>query len=265
MTDVTMPTLGLTMEEGTITEWLKREGESVEKDEPLFVVETDKATNEVPSPASGVLQKIIAPVGATVPVRQPIAVIAGPGEAAEAPGAAPAEAAPAQPLQPSDAAPAATQPAVPAAAAQPTTQPAVPAAPPPAPSPVPQPPISAAQPPERLRISPRARRVARELGVDLSALRGSGPEGRIVEKDVRAVAQAAPVAVPPERIVASPLARKLAAEHGIDLASLRGSGPGGRIVERDILAAVAARPAAPAAPAASPPSGWPPRARRWPA
>ena len=74
MTDVIMPTLGLTMEEGTITEWLKREGEAVEKDEPLFVVETDKATNEVPSPASGVLQQIIAPVGATVPVRQPIAV-----------------------------------------------------------------------------------------------------------------------------------------------------------------------------------------------
>src|SRR5919198_1443445 len=196
MTDVTMPTLGLTMEEGTITEGLKREGESVEKAEPLFVVETDKATNEVPSPASGVLQKIIAPVGATVPVRQPIAVIAGPGEAAAAPAAAPAEGAPARPPGPS---------AAPPAAAQPAAQPSGQAAPPPAPSPsAVHPPPSA--PAERLRISPRARRVARELGVDLTALRGSGPEGRIVEKDVRAVAQAAPAA-PPQRVVASPLAR----------------------------------------------------------
>src|SRR5438552_3074627 len=70
-----MPTLGLTMEEGTITEWLKGEGEAVAKDEPLFVVETDKATNEVPSPASGVLQRIIVPAGGTAAVREPIAVI----------------------------------------------------------------------------------------------------------------------------------------------------------------------------------------------
>src|SRR5215210_868361 len=120
MTDVIMPTLGLTMEEGTITEWLKQEGDAVNKDEPLFVVETDKAAMEVPSPASGVLQKIIAQVGVTVPVRQPIAVIAEPGQGpagrAQQPtptlsetkgnGAAeatPVEAAPAaaQPLQPS--------------------------------------------------------------------------------------------------------------------------------------------------------------------
>ena len=74
-TEVIMPTLGLTMEEGTIMEWLKREGDTVAKDEPLFVVETDKAAMEVPAPASGVLTKIIAQAGTTVPVRKPIAVI----------------------------------------------------------------------------------------------------------------------------------------------------------------------------------------------
>src|SRR5687768_18607793 len=73
---VTMPVLGLTMEEGTITEWLKQPGDSVEKEEPLLVVETDKSAVEVVSPATGVLSQIIAQAGQTVPVRDPIGVIA---------------------------------------------------------------------------------------------------------------------------------------------------------------------------------------------
>jgi pyruvate dehydrogenase E2 component (dihydrolipoamide acetyltransferase) len=96
--------------------------------------------------------------------------------------------------------------------------------------------------------------------VDVSAIPGTGPGGRVVERDVRAAAAtleatpAAPSAAPPERIIASPLARKLAAEHGVDLARLKGTGPGGRITERDVSAAVDARtaPAAPAAPATAP-------------
>src|SRR5215207_6889781 len=78
---VTMPMLGLTMEEGTITEWLKQEGETVDKEEPLFVVETDKSAVEVGAPASGIVQKILVPVGQTVKVSAAIAVIAQPGEA----------------------------------------------------------------------------------------------------------------------------------------------------------------------------------------
>lgn len=226
-TEVIMPTLGLTMEEGTITEWLKKEGETVTKDEPLFVVETDKAAMEVPSPASGVLQRIIAPAGATVPVRQPIAIIAQPGEAAAPPSPAPAAA--------SAVSSAPARGPAPAPAAQPSRQPG-----------------------ERLKISPAARRVAAELGVDVTKLVGTGPEGRIVERDVRAAAaaQAAP-AEPAARVIASPLARKLAAEHGVDLASIRGTGPGGRIVEKDVLAAAAARQAAPPAAAAPAPSPAP--------
>src|SRR5207249_6089367 len=100
-------------------------------------------------------------------------------------------------------------------------------------------------------ISPRARRVAQELGVDARALTGSGPGGRIVERDVRAAGQGAP-ATPavPERVLASPLARKLATEYRVDLGTLRGSGPGGRIVEKDVLAAVGRRPAAGVEPSA---------------
>jgi pyruvate dehydrogenase E2 component (dihydrolipoamide acetyltransferase) len=94
--------------------------------------------------------------------------------------------------------------------------------------------------------------VARELGVDVTGVTGTGPDGRVVERDVRAAAAAAPftpaapeVAAPPERIIASPLARKLAAEHAVDLAQIRGTGPGGRITEKDVTAFVDARTAAP--------------------
>src|SRR5205814_1967805 len=73
--DVTMPVLGLTMEEGTVAEWLKREGESVAKDEPLLTVEMDKGIVEVPSPAAGVVQRIVVQPGTTVPVRTVIAQI----------------------------------------------------------------------------------------------------------------------------------------------------------------------------------------------
>src|SRR5215831_11903839 len=80
-TPVTMPVLGLTMEEGTVAEWLKREGEAVARDEPLLTVEMDKGIVEVPAPASGVLRRIVVQVGTTVPVRTLIAEIAAPGEA----------------------------------------------------------------------------------------------------------------------------------------------------------------------------------------
>ncbi|MCC6178980.1 MAG: 2-oxo acid dehydrogenase subunit E2 [Chloroflexi bacterium] len=231
---VTMPMLGLTMEEGTITEWLKQPGDAVTKEEPLFVVETDKSAVEVGAPASGVLSQIIVQVGQTASVSAPIAVIAQPGEAVEAPAAAAAPAAPAS-------APAAPAPS--ATASAPVAAPA-----------------SAALG-DRQAVSPRARRVAQELGVDVGTVAGSGPGGRVVEKDVRAAAAApkAPAAAAPaasDRIVASPLAKKLAAEHGVDLAQLTGSGPGGRITEKDVTTFVerrsAAVPAAAPAPASLP-------------
>src|SRR5918911_4366584 len=98
---VTMPVLGLTMEEGTITEWLKQVGDTVAKEEPLFVVETDKSAVEVPAPASGVLSRIIVQEGQTAPVSAPIAVIAQPGEAVADPPAPAAAAASAPASSPS--------------------------------------------------------------------------------------------------------------------------------------------------------------------
>src|SRR3984893_12242656 len=98
-TPVTMPVLGLTMEEGTVAEWLKHEGDAVRKDEPLLTVEMDKGTQEVPSPVAGVLRRIVVQAGTTVPVRTLIAEI---GDASEvlapvsaAPSAAPASVSPA--------------------------------------------------------------------------------------------------------------------------------------------------------------------------
>jgi pyruvate dehydrogenase E2 component (dihydrolipoamide acetyltransferase) len=231
---VTMPILGLTMEEGTITEWLKREGDTVAKEEPLFVVETDKSAVEVPAPAAGILSQIIVQVGQTASVRAPIAVIAQPGEAVEAAPSAPAASAPAA----STAAPTASAPA-PSAASAPAPRAAG----------------------ERVAVSPRARMVARELGIDIQSVTGSGPDGRVVERDVRAAAAVAPlapdVAAPPERIIASPLARRLAAEHEVDLAQVTGTGPGGRITEKDVTAFVDARSTVPATPAAPSPATLP--------
>ena len=236
---VTMPLLGLTMEEGTITEWLKHEGDTVAKEEPLFIVETDKSAVEVGAPASGVLSQIIVQVGQTAPVSAPIAVIAQPGEAVPAEDtSAPAAAASASPTAPAPSTPAA--PPAPASAVAATAGQ----------------PVSG----ERKAVSPRARRVARELGIDVTGLTGSGPGGRVVERDVRAVAEtaASAPAAAPERIIASPLARKLAAEHGVDLAQVKGTGPGGRITERDVTAVVEVRTApSPAAPAAAAPAAAP--------
>src|SRR5438105_2118025 len=229
-----MPMLGLTMEEGTVAEWLKAEGDSVAKDEPLLTVEMDKGIVEVPAPTSGVLSRILVQPGVTVAVKTPIAEIES---SSASPAAAPAPAAPS--------APAPAAPPRPAAPPSPATAP-VPAGgpgdlPPRVPSP---PPVAAAAsanaasaaPPaggpgdlpagSRRFSSPRARMRARELGLDLSQLRGSGPRGRIVEADVLAASSET-------RVVATPLARRLAEEHGVDLATLRGTGPGGRVTQDD--------------------------------
>ena len=208
-TSIVMPQLGYDMREGTIVRWLKEEGEDVTRGEIIAEIETDKAVVEFSPTTGGVLRRIVAGAGDVVPVGQLIAVI---GDADEA---LPDElVAPTSPV---------------AAAA------AVPATPAPAPTPVAESPPAA--PEGEVRASPIARRLAREKGVNLANLTGSGPGGRIVEADVLA---AAAVLSAPGGVLASPLARRLAREGGIDLSSLTGSGPGGRIVEADVLAASAA-------------------------
>jgi pyruvate dehydrogenase E2 component (dihydrolipoamide acetyltransferase) len=216
---VTMPMLGLTMEEGTVAEWLKQEGEAVQKDDPLLTVEMDKGTVEVPSPASGVLQRIVVQPGQTVPVKALIAEIAVPG--GEESGIA--DAAPAEPVV--------------AGARLVQTPPPEPA------------PASTSGPPGRIFASPRARMRARELEVDISQVKGTGPRGRAVEDDVLAFAQAAASSVgAPTRVVATPLARRLALEHEVPLAAVEGTGPGGRVTHEDVLRAAERQAAAPILP-----------------
>ncbi len=203
---IVMPKLGLTMTEGTVSKWLKAEGDAVREGEPLFEVETDKLTNTIEAAAGGVLLKIAAAEGSEVPCLKPVAVIGEPGEdyAALLGGE------------------------VPAAAAE---APAAPAAPPAAPAP-------ARAPGERVLASPAAKKLAKELGIDIALVPGSGPKGRITEDDVKnyKAAPPPPPAAPEEPgVKASPLAAKIAADIGLELKDVPAKG---RVMAADILAAV---------------------------
>ena len=197
------------MREGTVVRWIKQEGDPVAPNEVIAEIETDKAVVEFKPTTGGVLRRIIAGEGQAIPVGNLIAVIAAPDE-----------------TLPDDL-------AAPSPAPQPQTAP-----PPPTDAPTPQPAALAAAAGE-VRASPIARRLARERGVDLTAVTGTGPAGRIIEADILAAAEAATAAAIAGRIPASPIARRLAREHGIDLATINGTGPGGRIIEADITAAIA--------------------------
>lgn len=215
-TIVIMPKQGLMMEEGTITSWLKKEGEAVTAGEPLFEMETDKLTITMDAEASGTLLKILHPEGDVVPITQPIAVLGEPGEdvsalvggdAAPAQAAAPAEAAPT---------PAAEAPAAPAVERAPG---------------------------ERVFSSPRARLRAEENGVNIAAVPGSGPDGLVIERDVNAYMANKPAV--------TPLAANIAKAQGVDLSGVTGSGSNGKIMVFDLPGgSPAAAPAAQESPAA---------------
>jgi pyruvate dehydrogenase E2 component (dihydrolipoamide acetyltransferase) len=174
--NILMPALSPTMEKGNLSKWLKREGDAVKSGDLIAEIETDKATMEVEAVDEGTLAKILVPEGtADVPVNQVIAVLAGEGEdvkvAAAGAGAAPATKAPAAAAPKSDGAPkpqAASTPA-PAAKAAPASAPA--AAPPAG---------------NRVFASPLARRLAKEAGIDVARIQGSGPRGRVIARDVDA-------------------------------------------------------------------------------
>ena len=205
---IVMPKLGLTMTEGTLSKWLKHEGEAVKEGEPLFEVETDKLTNTIEAAASGTLLKIALPEGGVAPCMEPVAVIGEPGEdfASLLGGAAPAEEKPAAPA------------AAPAASAAPARKPG-----------------------ERVLASPAAKKLAKELGIDLALVPGTGPKGRVTEDDVRNYKPAAEPAEP--KVKASPLAAKVAADIGLELKDLPAKG---RVMAADILAAVQKGGSAPA-------------------
>jgi 2-oxoglutarate dehydrogenase E2 component (dihydrolipoamide succinyltransferase) len=214
MADVTMPQLGETVTEGTITKWFKRVGDQVAEDEVIFEVSTDKVDSEVPSPAAGYLAEILVQEGETVDVGTRLAVIADapPGDGAAAPPAAEAPPAPAPPPPP---------------------QPAVPAAPPePPPTPAAEPaPVATAEAPEPAPPPPAAEPVPASVAAAPEPVR-TGGDGKLL----------------------SPVVRRLIAEHGLDPATINGTGAGGRITRNDVLAVVEAPGARPAAtPAPAPP------------
>jgi 2-oxoglutarate dehydrogenase E2 component (dihydrolipoamide succinyltransferase) len=185
--------MGESIFEGTITKWLKKPGDKVERDEPLFEISTDKVDAEIPSPSAGVLKEIKVGEGQTVPIQTVVGVIDAAGSAAAAPAPAKAEApAPSVPAPAKAAAPAAPPAAAPKAAPAPVAaapRAATPAAAPPA-----------AQDGGRIHSSPLVRRMASEHGIDLSTVAGTGAGGRISKQDIEAVIAAggAPAAVPPE-------------------------------------------------------------------
>ncbi|MGB7309205.1 MAG: 2-oxoglutarate dehydrogenase, E2 component, dihydrolipoamide succinyltransferase [Candidatus Acidiferrales bacterium] len=186
--DVMMPQMGESIFEGTITKWLKKPGDKIERDEPLFEISTDKVDAEIPAPAAGVLKEIKVTEGQTVPIQTIVAVIDATGSGAAAPAAAPA--------------PTPSKQEAPKRAAAP------PATPPPAPKPAPAPVAAAPAASERpgsgdkIRSSPLVRRIARENSIDLTQVPGTGAGGRISKDDILAAVEgggqpaSAPTATP---------------------------------------------------------------------
>lgn len=205
---IVMPRLGLTMEEGTLIGWRKAEGQKVTAGEPLFEIETDKSTVEVESTRSGRLGKILVPVGATVPVGTVIALLADEGEIppAEEKPALSAVQSPKKRLE-ADALSVGSGSTI-------------------------KDPLAVF--PTRVKASPAARRLAKKLGVDLSQTTGSGPGGRVVAWNISAVGDAARADHLRTGTRVTPLAARAAADLGVNLSAVHGSGPGGRITRQDV-------------------------------
>jgi pyruvate dehydrogenase E2 component (dihydrolipoamide acetyltransferase) len=209
-TEVLVPPLGQTVDTVVLVTWYKNEGEAVAQGDPLFAIETDKATLDVEAPASGVLRQVTAQPGDVVKALNAIALIAAADEA---------QPLPARPgLR--DGIRDAEKPRVggtkrPEWGAQPGRA---------APSPQPR--------GGRIFISPRARRLVEERNIPLAALQATGPEGAIVERDVRAYLDTQTVPA------ITPVARRMAEEAGLDWHGLSGSGPGGRITRDDVAQAL---------------------------
>jgi pyruvate dehydrogenase E2 component (dihydrolipoamide acetyltransferase) len=187
--DVIMPQMGESIFEGTITKWLKKPGDRIERDEPLFEISTDKVDAEIPAPSAGVLKEIKVTEGQTVPIQTVVAVIDAMGASTSVEGSVPAAAAAASPVPanapekavtPKAAAPAPPAPA--ATPAAPVTSAGAAPAPPPAPSAAP----AGRGNGKEVRSSPLVRRLAKENHVDLAGVEGSGAGGRISKKDILA-------------------------------------------------------------------------------
>ena len=177
--DIVMPQMGESIFEGTITKWLKKPGDKVERDEPLFEISTDKVDAEIPSPSAGVLKEIKVGEGQTVPIQTIVGVIDAAGSAVAAPAPAPAK--PAAPPPPAAKTPAVAVPAPTAPRPAAATPAAALVAAAPASSGA-----TSGSTSERIHSSPLVRRMAKEHGIDLSTLEGTGAGGRISKQDIEA-------------------------------------------------------------------------------
>ncbi len=205
-TEVVMPALGLTVEKGIIIKWLKQEGETVEKGEPLFEVEADKVATEVESPATGILARILVPIGIEVPILTVVAVITEPGEEVSADYKTPF---------PEGAAVAAEVGVETSSVSRPPTKPTQPAS---------------AVRAGKIKAMPAARHLAGEEGLDLETVTGSGPEGVVLLRDVEAALKGGVRLV----VKASTLARRLAKKKSVPLEQVEGSGIRARIMRADV-------------------------------
>jgi pyruvate dehydrogenase E2 component (dihydrolipoamide acetyltransferase) len=246
---ISMPKLSDTMEEGALIAWRKSVGDSIKRGEILAEIETDKADMEFESYTEGKVRALLVEPGQTVPIGTPIAIIQLPNDSEDDVAAALAAVgvggAPAPRAQ--------------AAAAAPAPSSSVPATPAPAPrqpapaAPAPAAPAFVAAPPagtpggtritpeslkdDRLRATPRARKLAEERSVDLEEVTGTGPHGSVMVSDVEVYLESLEQQGPSDDGVrATPLALRVGQDLGIDLTHVSGTGPGGRITKADVLA-----------------------------
>ena len=204
-TKIIMPQGGQHVEEGRVVKWLKAEGDTVKKGEPVCEVETEKVVLEVESPADGVLLKIVVPAGEKVAVFATIGIVGAPGEQVDLSKFGPEE----KEEKGVDISEIRKRLAAKEAGGE-----------------------------AGVKASGRAKKLAAEKGVDLSAVQGTGPGGRIVEEDVLRAAEE--IAKAPDEVVIgkvriSPVAKKIAEDKGLDVASIQGTGPMGRIMKEDVL------------------------------
>jgi pyruvate dehydrogenase E2 component (dihydrolipoyllysine-residue acetyltransferase) len=219
-TDVIMPQMGESIAEGTIVRWIKNVGDHIDRDEPLFEISTDKVDAEIPSPAAGILSKIIVQAGETVPINTVVAVIGAAAAAAQPPAASAPAAPPAKAEEPKT-------PPAPAAKAIEPPQPQPQADGSPATSPktesAPEPPRSAPAPSENRPVQQPSESPGPRSSSPSSVAAGlqTGPKGPTTEDLIK------------QR--SSPLVRKIAKEHNVDISQLRGTGIAGRVTKDDIL------------------------------
>jgi len=205
--EIKMPRFGLTMKQGKLSKWLKKEGERVRKGEPLFEVETEKITNVVQSVGSGILFQIVVPAGRTVPVGTVLGILAEEGERPER-------------IEGIQVRPAEEAPMAAAASG------AAPSA-------------GSGGKEGYIQATPAAKRLAKELGVDLSRVPATGREGRVTEEDVRRYH-----AHGPPRPKITPVAAEIALKAGLDVSALTGTGEGGKITKEDVERALGSAPPA---------------------